>query len=293
MQRLLQRLVALPLPFKRLPQLLWPLLTALLGVLLGFHLFFPDAALTGWLQSRAQRQLPAGATLTVRHGTLAFPLRLALDDLELLNDKAGWPPLRLQRLALMPTWSTLLGSPGVRFSGNGPLGTFTGFFQHDGEVAFDLRDGTLALTLPQQSQLQLDGTLNRLQLAGRLPVGPQSTLQVRAAAGNLVLHGVKRFGLADDALALGHLQLQVEGAGRSLQLRELQLAGGVAELQASGELLLQPTLPASRVDLSLQLRPAANIDPALRGLLELAGAPEADGSYLWRLRGSLAAPKLN
>jgi len=276
-----------------LGRLLLPLVVALCGVLVGFHLFFPSAALKERLLQTLQRQLPPGATVTVAKVTAVFPLRLSLDNLVIGGLSGPLPEVSFAHLGLSPTLASLFGSPGVTVAGRGPLGRFSGRLQRDGQVQLRLEEGRFGLIMPEWPQVRLSGELTALDFSGRLPPGPQSSLQLQVDAEGLTLNGLERFGLATQTLPLGALQLRIEGAGNSLQLRLLTLTGGVVELRGSGELLVQSTLPASRIDLALQLHLAEQVDPALRSLLDLAAPATADGDYRLRLRGPLRAPALN
>jgi len=268
-----------------------PLLLALFGFLLGLQLFFPDDVLRERLQAEANRQLPPGATLKLQQAELSFPFGVRLDGVR-VRPGEGLPELAFERIDLAPTFATLFGSPGVRLSAAGSLGQINGRFDRDGEVALQIEDGQLDLVLPQLPKLRLHGKLARVSLQGRLPLGPQSTLHATLRLSELALEGGESLGLAAATLPLGQLQLGVDGAGRSLTLRECSLSGGAVQIDCRGEVLAQNTPAASRIDLNLQIRPAA-ADGGLRNLLELIGPPAADNSWALHLRGPLLAPTLN
>jgi type II secretion system protein N len=272
---------------------LLPLLVGLAGFLVGIHLFFPAAALRMRLLAEVQNRLPPGMTLTLQQLELNFPLRLGLDGVTLQTGLDGMPSVAFEQVELRPTWATLLGDPGLVIDAHGADGRLAGVVSLSGSVVLQLIDGRFELAFPPPSRLQVKGGGLAAVLAGRFPLGPQSTLRATLQLDQLLLRGGEGLGLATADLPLGHLQLEVEGTGRSLQVRTLTLAGGAVQVEGKGELLAQASLAASRIDLALQLRLADGGDPALRGLFDLLGTPQADGLYRFRLHGPLAKPALN
>ena len=99
---------------------------------------------------------------------------------------------------------------------------------------------------------------------------------LKAQLDSLLLSGSSQIGLAEDTLPVGNLSASLNGAGRDLQVEQLNVSGGAIAVN----------------DLSLQLRPESGADPALRSLLELLAPPGADGVHVIQLRGRLQAPQL-
>jgi hypothetical protein len=132
--------------------------------------------------------------------------------------------------------------------------------------------------LPVDGLARVD--LDRLALRRGLP---------RSAGGTIELHGMA-FTLGKDPVALGDFKATVSTesppAGGSSDSRikvAIESLGG--PLDASGELHLQPE---GGYDYDLQFKPRDNADPALRNLLQGAGAPDAQGYYHLRNRGVLS-----
>gem|GEM_PF-7077938 len=270
---------------------LLPLAAVLIGFLAGVHLFFPTTAVLARLQAEVANRLPPGVTVELPQLTLRFPLRFCFDGVVVQTGVVGMAPVIFDRIELRPTLATLLARPGVRVDARGANGRLAGEIAFSGAVDLQLTDGRFDLPMPP-SQLRLSGEIPKATLSGFFPLGPQSSLQARLNLNQLILHGGQGLGLAAAELPLGHLDANIDGAGRRLQLRQATLAGGAVQLEATGEILAQTSLPASRIDLALQLRLPAESDPALRGLFDLLGTPAADGLYRLRLQGPLANPTL-
>ena len=160
------------------------------------------------------------------------------------------------------------------------------------EVDLHLRDGRFNQPLPGMENIVLSGVISSVDVVGAMQGGEDQPLRIEAAIDDLLLTGGEQLGLGQNELPFGQLSLDLAGAGRSLQINQLSLSGGVVKMSGAGKIIIQQPFAASRLDLKLNLRPEASADSGLRTLLELIGPVGKDGSHLIQLRGRLLAPQL-
>lgn len=257
----------------------------------GFFLAFPDAVLRDRLVAEVNHRLPPGNRLQAELVSLRFPMQLQARRVTLNMDHAPLSELSLASVTVSPTLASLFGHVGATVSVESELGNLDGTIFQSGEVDLHLRDGRFELPLPG-TQLTLAGVISAVDLVGQLQADRGQPVMLKAQLDSLLLSGSSQIGLAEDTLPVGNLSASLNGAGRDLQVEQLNVSGGAIALNGGGRLVLQQPLGASRLDLSLQLRPEPGADPALRSLLELLAPPGADGVHVIQLRGRLQAPQL-
>lgn len=264
----------------------------LLSFSVGFFTSFPDAVLRARLLTEVNRLLPVGNRFEAETVSLEFPLHLQLSRSRLIMESAPLPELALTMVELSPTLATLIGRPGLNVSADSEFGQLEGTVSRSGEVALHLRDGRFNLPIPQLVQLQLEGTVDSLDLSGQLRAEKNEPIEFNAVISDLTLNGVKQLGVSQNEISLGQLSLSLTGAGRSLQIKQLSLDGGAVAITGTGRVVLQQPFNASRLELNLQIRPEAAATSDLRTLLELLGPVGKDGSHSLQLRGRLLAPQI-
>ena len=289
--------VALPLTWQQFlsGELLLTLLMLLvfkLCFLFGFFASFPDTVLHDRVLSEVNRLLPVGNRLEAQTVELGFPLQLQIDHARLIMKSAPLPGLTFETVALSPTLSTLIGQPGLNISAGSELGLLEGTVSGSGAVDLHLREGRFDFPAPEIPALRLAGAVTSLDLVGQLRVEKNEPLEFAAVVDELVLSGAKQLGLSQNVITLGSLSASLSGTGRTLQIKQLSLIGGVVTVTGKGRVVLQQPFSASRLDLKLNLKPEASADSGLRTLMELLGPKGKDGSHTLQLRGRLLAPQL-
>ena len=258
----------------------------------GFFISFPDSVLHDRIVAEVNRLLPVGNSFEAKAISLGFPLRLQLDDAQLVLDSSAPSELTLSSVSLSPALSTLIGHPGVNVEAQSELGTLNGTLSSSGLVDLHLNDGIFELPFPDLPGLKIAGNLTFVDLAGQLQIDKNEPIRLQVNLDDLVLTGVDQFGLSQNSLPLGQVVLGLSGSGRSLKIEQFYLTGGAVTVSGSGKVVVQQPFDASRLDLKLSLRPEAAAGSGLRTLLELLGPVGKDGSHSVHLRGRLLAPQL-
>ncbi len=268
------------------------LLVFKLCFLFGFFVSFPDAVLRDRVLSEVNCLLPTGNRLEVQSVELGFPLQLQIAQARLIMQSAPLPEMTLTMVELSPTLATLIGRPGLDISAGSELGLLEGTVSGSGLFDLHLREGQFDLPAPEMPELRLVGSVTSLDLVGQLRVEKNEPIELSAVVDDLVLIGAKQLGLSQNRIPLGSLSVSLSGTGRTLQIEQLSLNGGVVAVTGKGRVVLQQPFSASRLDLKLNLRPEVSADSGLRTLLELLGPKGKDGSHTLQLRGRLFAPQL-
>lgn len=268
----------------------WPAATLVLFVsyLCGLSAFFPYDALRPRLEAAAAKR---GVQLTVGEMAAAFPLGITARHLRIGDPAAGDERLTLAHLKLHPTlFSLVRGNPAVAVDAGLYRGTISGTIARDG--AFDLKGEGIELQSPlvKGGEGRLSGRLLRATLLGAYPPTPRTTTRIEIVIDEARLDGLSAFG-SSRPLALGRVTVRLSGQGPSLRCETVEATGGQLTVSGEGTLLLSSPLRQSPLNLTLRLRPAAGLDPALAVLLTALLPPGGDGSSLLRLGGTLAAPR--
>jgi type II secretion system protein N len=267
------------------------LLLFIIFFLFGFFISFPDSVLHDRVVSEVNLQLPAGNSFAAKAIQLKFPLRLQIDQAHLELDISQLPRFDLSTVSLRPTFSTLLGQPGLNIHAESEFGILDGILSRSGQVDLHLRDGKFELALPDLPQLKIGGVITAVDLVGQLQSDKKEQIRLHVGLDELFLSGAEKFGLGQSSLPLGQLALELSGTGRSLAIEHLSLSGGVVAVTGAGKLVMQQPIDSSRLDLRLSVRPGTSADSGLRTLLELLGPLNKNGDHSVHLRGRLFAPQ--
>ncbi len=264
----------------------------LIFFLIGFFVSFPDTVLQNRVVREINRLLPAGNSFEADTVSFGFPLQLQIDQARLTLAHSPLPELQLSRVRLSPTLATLIGRPGLAIQAESEFGALDGSLHLSGEVDLHLRAGEFNFPFVGMPNLQIEGMIKAVDLVGQMQLNKDEPMQLQALVDNLLLRGADQLGLGQTELALGTLSLQLAGSGRSQQIEQLSLSGGVVTVNGTGKIVVQQPIAASGLDLKLNLKPEASANSGLRTMLELLGPVGNDGAHQIQLRGRLFAPQL-
>jgi len=261
----------------------------LLGMLVGFYLFFPAET----LKQRIIQELETRTSVTVQIEQVSlYPLLTFSAKGITLDVKGLSQSLLIESLSIAPQWSTLLSAdPGVQVQGELMNGTIDAGVLKNGLIS--AKAAGLRFDLPIQKPLpfNITGTLSdaSIDTATRLDTETKSHLLLRLA--DVKVLGLELLKAESPGLALGDITLEADGQGRSQKVT-LSAKGGDLDVSGDGTLLIGRTAASSRIKLVLLVRPGPNADPSITSLLELSGKADADGRYPLQLTGTLDKPSL-
>lgn len=272
----------------------WWLLTPLLllvAALISFYLAFPSRT----LQARLELELAQsyGLQAQLSPPKLLFPPGLACSQLDLTFPKPYDRSLPLRKVQISPLWLTLLGdAPGLRFRASLNGGTLTGTSRRNGQTTLLADQVTVQETLQIDGGPAIQGILENSRFSGLLPLQLPGERSLNLTLNRVRLSGLEAYGVAGGSIDLGRLVLQADGQGKTLRLKQLSLKGGALEGSGQGTILIGPSPAATRLNLTLELRPGTGLDPTLGELLSLVGSSAPNGSRRLSLSGSLQQPAL-
>jgi len=270
--------------------LLMPLLL-ICAALSSFYLAFPSRTLQTRLQLELARNLGVQSSLSPPQ--LQFPPGLACSQLDLTLPAPYDRTLPLRQVRVAPLWLSLLGdAPGLRFRAELNGGTLNGTTRRDGQTTLVADQVVVRETLQPKGGPVIQGILQNSRFDGLLPLQAPGQRILALTLDRVRLSGLESYGLTDGSLELGRLLVQAVGEGKTLRLQQLSLQGGTVEGSGKGTVLLGATPAATRLNLTLELRPGPGLDPTLRDLLKLVGSDGPNGSRNLRLSGSLQQPTL-
>ncbi len=252
--------------------------------------FLPLEPFARQLEQQAERQ---GFELQVEQPRLLFPFGLGADRVQISHKQRQHPPFMLEHIDLRPLWLSLLGAnPGLGFKLETWQGKIIGTAHRNGKVQATLSGLHFKERLDPKLALILAGTLKKGTFDGTLPLAGKNRSQLKLELSDLQLTGLQKFGSGSDLLSLGRLTCTVESKGSLIQINRLSSTGPAFDITANGSLRIGRTVAGSSLNLTLFLTPK-DLDPALRDLLTLIKKPQQDGSYQFRLRGSLSQVRIN
>lgn len=272
----------------------WLLLAPLLliiAALISFYWAFPSRTLKARLELELARNYGLQAQLSPPK--LLFPPGLSCSQLDLVFAEPYNRSLPLKKVRISPLWLSLLGdAPGLRFHAGLNGGTLTGTSRRNGQTTLLADQVTVQETLQVNGGVSLQGVLQNSRFSGLLPLQLPGDRNLDLTLNRVRLSGLEAYGVTGGSLELGQLVLQAEGQGKTLRLKKLSLQGGVLEGSGQGTIMIGASPAATRLNLTLELRPGTGLDPALRELLALVGSSAPNGGRRLRLSGSLQQPTL-
>ncbi len=274
-------------------------LTAYMLLFLVLTAFFTLAGYpTERLTDLANAQLAGitGNTLVVRQAAFSLPLSIRFGEVFFQGREDSLP---LGQMRVTPAFSRILkGQWGIRGTLEGPwLESRVSLWPQEADWSVLVRDLTLRLSLLPDAlspPFELDGDLTgSLGLSTKDPgKGPWSG-EGRFAAGPVRVSGglLEPFGLSP--VDLTELSLVFTVRDNLLEVKENSLEGDLSANVRGTVLLVPARLEASRLDLTLELRPGPENREKLRPIFTLLGArPGPDGSVTLRVRGTVARPSM-
>lgn len=265
------------------------LASLILGLLASLYLFFPTSALEERIEYEINGRTPARADL--RALSLGFPLALRAEQLTLQIDKPQPYALSFNKASVKPLWRTLFGgNPGVAVHGGILGGEGEGTIRRDGAMEVSLARILFDAPLPTLTTLRLSGALRKGKIAGAAPVKPTTESHLELHLENVMITGLKSVGIGSDSLSIGALSLKGEGKGNAFRIEQLDTRGGDFKVSGNGTVLLGRTVESSRLNLTVVLSPEQTLDKNIAELLTLFRQPARDGSYRFRVTGTLANP---
>jgi type II secretion system protein N len=265
-------------------------LAFLLALLVGFGFGFPSDV----LRQRLVQELSVRTGLAVSSDSLelSFPAKLSF-DLTIDPHQEQIVPLVFKPLQLQPVWSTLFSAGRAAvLSGRFAGGDIAAQLGADQQLQLDIRGVQLGPLQKPANPYRLDGVLSGTFDARQISRPGSVDALFSAEVGNLQLFGLEPLGLPEP-LALGKLSLQGIIKGQRLSLEKVALDGNFAALSGSGTLQLGANPRQTRLNLRVIMTPGATFPASLQPLIELSGVkPKPDGSYQFRIAGTLAVPIL-
>lgn len=265
------------------------LASMILGLAASLYFFFPASALEERIEYEINGRTPVEADL--RALSLGFPPSLRAEKLTLNIDKPQPYTLSFDKASVKPLWHTLFGgNPGVAVHSGILGGEGEGTIRRDGAMEVSLARVLFDAPLPALTSLRLSGALQKGKIATAVPLKPTTESHLELHLENLKIEGLKSVGIGSDSLSIGALSLQGKGKGNSFRIEQLNTRGGDFKVSGNGTVLLGRTVESSRLNLNVALSPEQTLDKDIAELLNLFRQPARDGSYRFRVTGTLASP---
>jgi type II secretion system protein N len=265
------------------------LVTAFIAALLSF---FPTEALRLRAEQMIRRQ--TGESVSIGQLSLRPLLSLQLADVKWSPAAEPWPPVNIPQVKLSPRWSALVtAQPGLNFTTHLSDGSIEGSFIAGADTQAEIISASIAPYFPGEMDYKAQGILSGTFSSDGDPSAESTEsvfdLQLEQAA----VTGLERLGISRDRLSLGTIRIQGKLQGRNLKIENLSAAGGELQIDGKATILVATTPQQSRINAQIAMTPGSNLDPGLRDLLTLSGVtPDRNGTFNFRLSGSLAQPNL-
>ncbi|WP_321368627.1 type II secretion system protein GspN [uncultured Desulfuromusa sp.] len=254
-----------------------------LGLFAGILFSFPEAKVKQIIISSLETQ----GQVSVTQGDINISL-FGIDgsNLQIQPENPLLPTIPIKSLAITPHWLSLLSkNPG----GHLDMQLF------DGTLTADIyRDGTLNLAASELNLASLSLTDQTLTITGQLAeMSLSSVVPLQKTSDSLISLSLKDINIARNsdlklAINLGDIVINGTGRGRAFKITSLQAAEGDLAISGRGRILLGKSLPSSKINLKMEIRPQETADPMIVELLQLGTRKTADGSYELSLSGSLS-----
>jgi len=262
----------------------------LLGLTVGIYLFFPTEA----LQQRIIQEIKArtGTDVQIEQVSLYPPLSLCARLFNVVTTVLP-VPLKIDQLRVSPKWSTLLSSdPGVQFQAQLMNGDATAEILKSGVINATATGLRFELPLQKPMIMTISGNLGQATVNAATRLAPETKTQLSLQLSDVRISHLDFFKEDSPGVALGAIFIEGKGQGRAMKINALSVTGGDFNINGEGTLLIGRTSATSRMNLSLNIKPAGSALPALVSLLELTAPPDANGDHRLRLTGTLAAPTI-
>lgn len=263
----------------------------LVSFIVSFYLCFPANALKERIEQEVATRTPVD--LQIDRLSLLFPPGLEGRDITVKTANPQLKSIGISALTVTPLWTTLFsGNPGLALRARLFGGTLGGTMRRKGAVSARMNGIAFSEPLMPNSSLKFSGILQQGTFSGAFPLRNNVATHLDLSLNQVRLTGLKPFGVAGGRLDLGNVVLVGEGRGKAFRIDKLESTGGSLKISGGGTLLILAPFDRSRLNLHATLRPGRNLDPSLRGLLNLVVKPGRDGIYHFRITGSLDRPSI-
>lgn len=269
--------------FNKFKLVLVALVLFISGLAAGIFFSFPELKVKQQIISAIETQ----AHVVVDQGeiTMGF-LAIEGSGFLLRPENPLWPTIPIDSFSLAPQWLTLLsGNPGVRLNVQLFGGKLRAEVFRDGSLSAAASQLNLGLLPSKEQAIKLSGQLEKMTLTSVVPLGKTSESHVA-----VTLRGVNATGNSNVpvSLNLGDVAINGAGRGRSFKIMTLSADKGDLQVNGSGSFLLGRDLASTQVNMKIEMRPEAQIDPMLVDLLTLGSRQMANGGYELKLSGALS-----
>lgn len=262
----------------------------LVALLIGFGSGFPTDVLREKLVREITKQ--SGLTASSESLELGFPAKVSFD----LTVDPAHPqiaPLTFPQIQVSPVWSSLFSSArAADLQGQLAKGEIDAQFSADDSLQLEVQGIQLAPLQKTSNPYRFDGVL-RGELDGKqISQAGKADAVFSAEVSGLEVFGLEQLALPEK-VALGQLSVQGRLQGQRLNMERVVLTGDFVMLNGSGTLQLGTTPQRTRLNLQVTATLGSTFPESLKPLIELSGVkPKADGSYQFRVAGTLAKPVL-
>jgi type II secretion system protein N len=209
-------------------------------------------------------------------------------------DNQEWPPVVVDSLTLSPIWTSLFGeNKSVRAHAEVTGGTIDSRCAQNGSCETVFTDVSLAPFFAAQFPFPLSGKTGGSVIVEQRENAGFNSAAFDLAIDDLQVAGLNTLGLAEAELPLGRLRLRGKLTGQTLSIEEMQNDGGDLSLACHGTIMVSEFAERCLLNLRISLRPKPELEKTLGDLLLLVGVKaDPEGSYTFRLTGTLARPKI-
>ena len=262
----------------------------LIALFIGFGSGFPTDVLREKLVREISRQ--SGLVVSSESLGLGFPAKITFD----LTVDPAHPqiaPLVFPQIQIRPVWTSLFSSArAAELQGQFAEGAIDAQFSADDSLQLEIQGMQLAPLQKTSNPYRFEGVL-RGELDGKqMSQSGKADAVFSAEVNDLEVFGLEQLALPEK-VALGQLSVQGRLQGQRLNLERVVLEGDFVGMSGSGTIQLGTTPQRTRLNLQVTATPGSTFPESLKPLIELSGVkPKADGSYQFRVAGTLAKPVL-
>ena len=254
-----------------------------LGLFAGFLFSFPALKIKQKMITSIETQ--GDVTITQGDINIGF-LSIHGSDLLIQPENPLWPTIPIHSFDLSPQWLTLFSSnPGVQLNMQLLDGTLTADIFRDGTLNLVASQLNLAILSQKEQAMTLSGQLEKMTLASVVPLKKSSDSLLTLTLKNV---NISKNGDLKLALNLGDIVIKGFGRGRSFKIISLTTDKGDLSVSGKGGLLLGRDLSTTRLNIKMEIRPQASVDPMILDLLKMGTHQAANGSYELNFSGSLS-----
>jgi len=260
----------------------------LVALFFGFASGFPADVLREQLIREISKQTGMEVSSDVLE--IGFPPKVKLDlSVELNHPQMA--ALVFPLVEVKPVWTSLFTSvQAANIQGQLADGEIDAQVSADDSLQLAISGVRLAPLQKTGNPYRLDGVL-RGDLDGKqMSQTGKADAVFSAVVSNLEIFGLEQLSLPEKVV-LGQLTAQGAIRGQRLNLEKIVLVGDFVSLNGNGTIQIGTTPQRTRLNLRVTATPGRSFPESLKPLIELSGVkPKADGSYQFRVSGTLGKP---